>query len=208
MAQTSKNIPGAAVRGAAYGVLFMSFFGTLWASIGMGGLQGWGFPWLLIAAVTVGIALLTGGISLILTSRRLSNQVSEADAQHWKRVGIWFGIIFTTEGMAIGLASAICNATNHFDFLFPVMAIIVGVHFFPLAFLLQVRTHYIAGALLCLLSIITLLLVPARVTFGDQQIIAWWTVVGFGSALILWGTGLAIWLLGKRMLGSTPHKPT
>ncbi len=47
MAQTSSTIPGVAVRGVASGVLFMAFFGTLWAGIGIGGLQGWGGLWLL-----------------------------------------------------------------------------------------------------------------------------------------------------------------
>jgi hypothetical protein len=60
MAETSLTIPGAAVRGVASGVLFMAFFGTLWASIG-----------------------------------------------------------------------------NRFDLFFPIMALIVGVHFFPLAALFQ-----------------------------------------------------------------------
>jgi hypothetical protein len=47
-AQIPGEIPRAAVRGVASGVLFMAFFGTLWASIGVGGLQGWGdraFVW-------------------------------------------------------------------------------------------------------------------------------------------------------------------
>jgi hypothetical protein len=37
MAHTSKEIPRAAVRGIASGILFMAFFGTLWATIGLGG---------------------------------------------------------------------------------------------------------------------------------------------------------------------------
>lgn len=80
MTQTSLTIPpGAAVRSIASGMLFMAFFGTLWASIGIGGLQGWGLLWPSIVAVLVGITLLIGGSSLLLASRRLSNQVAEAD---------------------------------------------------------------------------------------------------------------------------------
>jgi hypothetical protein len=58
MSQTSSTIPRAAVRGVASGVLFMAFFGTLWAGIGIGGLQGWGGPWLSIAVLLVGLGLL------------------------------------------------------------------------------------------------------------------------------------------------------
>nr|WP_275955387.1 hypothetical protein [Metabacillus halosaccharovorans] len=39
---------------------------------------------------------------------------------------------------------------------------------------------------------------------GEHQINAFMSVVGFGSALILWGTGLAIWLMGRRLLGKRP----
>jgi hypothetical protein len=80
------------------------------------------------------------------------------------------------------------------------MAIIVGIHFFPLAPLFQVRSHYLTGALLCLVAIVTLLVVPTRVTVGNREIIAWWVVVGFGCALILWVTGLALWLQGQHLL--------
>ena len=206
MAQTSSTIPGAAVRGVASGVLFMAFFGTLWASIGIGGLQGWGGPWLAIVAVLVGIALLSGGISLLLASRRLPNQVAEAHTRRWRRTEIWFGIIFATEGLFIVVASVICNALNRFDLFFPIMALIVGVHFFPLAALFQVKIYYLVGALLCLLAMITLLTVPESVTFGGHQITAQWVFLGFGAALILWGVGLGLWLLGKRLL--TVSEPT
>jgi hypothetical protein len=53
---------------------------------------------------------------------------------------------------------------------------------------------------------ITLLAVPESVKLGGQQITAQWVVLGFGAALILWGVGLGLWLLGKRLLALS--KPT
>jgi len=47
--------------------------------------------------------------------------------------------------------------------------------------------------------------VPAKITLGGHQINAFMSVVGFGSALILWGTGRAIWLMGRRLLGIGPE---
>lgn len=64
MTQTSQGIPRAAMRGIASGIIFMAFFGTLWSLIGVGGLQGWGSPWLLIVALLIGVALLGGGVTL------------------------------------------------------------------------------------------------------------------------------------------------
>lgn len=197
----SQNIiPRAAVRGTAFGVIFMAFFGTLWAGIGIRGLQGWGFLWLLILSLLIGVILLFGGIVLIMNSKWLSNEMVEGDSNHWKRKNMWFGIIFGLEGVLIAIAAGICGSTNHLDLFVPVMALIVGAHFFPLAHLFQVKIHYISGSLLCLLSAIVLFTFPIKVTWGNYQIMVWWTSVGFGSALILWGTGVAIWIAGHRLL--------
>ncbi|WP_274310265.1 DUF7010 family protein [Solibacillus daqui] len=204
MTQTSKTIPRSAVHGTAFGVFFMAFFGTLWAYTGIMGLQGWGVPLLLVATVTIGIALFIGGVSLLRASRELTEQVSKTDLKRGKRMMFWFNIIFTAEGLAIAITIAVCNATRHTELIPVLIAIIVGVHFIPLAPLFQVRLYYFTGALLCLLAIITLLFVPAKVTLGEHQINAFMSVVGFGSALILWATGLAIWLMGKRLLGIVP----
>ncbi|HEV7236370.1 MAG TPA: hypothetical protein VGN15_09330, partial [Ktedonobacteraceae bacterium] len=83
------------------------------------------------------------------------------------------------------------------------MAIIVGLHFLPLAALFEVKMYYLVGVLLCLLAIITLVVVPESATLGGQQISAQWVVLGFGAALILWGVGLGLWLLGKRLLAQS-----
>jgi hypothetical protein len=108
-------IPRAAIRGTASGVIFMAFFGTLWAGIGIRGLQGWGFLWLLILSLLIGVILLIGGIVLIMKSKRLSNEMGEGDFHRWKRKNRWFGIIFGLEGVLIAAEAAICGSTNHVD---------------------------------------------------------------------------------------------
>lgn len=200
MDRMSSPIPGDAIRGIASGVLFMAFFGTLWAGIGIGAMQGWGWPWLTIVTLLIGIALLGAGISLLLSARNLPDDVSEADAQQGKRTGIWFGIIFAAEFLFIAIAAWICNAVNRFDLFFPIMALIVGLHFFPLAALFRVKIHYLAGALICLIALITLLVVPESANLAGQEITIQQAVLGFGEALILWGVGLVLWLQGRRWL--------
>ncbi|MFJ7886704.1 hypothetical protein ACIQYL_01285 [Lysinibacillus xylanilyticus] len=197
---SQSTIPRAAVRGTASGVIFMAFFGTLWAGIGIRGLQGWGILWLLILSLLIGVVLLIGGIVLIMNSKSLSNEMVQGDSQRWKRKNMWFGIIFGLEGVLIAAASVICVSTNHLGLFVPVMALIVGAHFFPLAHLFKVKIYYITGSLLCLISAITLFTLPVKVTWGSYQIMVWWTFLGFSSALILWGTGVAVWITGRRLL--------
>ncbi|MCM3099789.1 hypothetical protein [Priestia megaterium] len=198
MSQTT--IPRAAVRGTASGVIFMAFFGTLWAGIGIRGMQGWEFPVLITLSLLVGVVLFISAIALIKHSRQLTNEVIKKDGDRWRKKNRWFGIIFILEGLFIAIAAFICVSTNHLNLFVPVMALIVGAHFFPLASLFQVPIYYITGTLLCLLATITMLTFPVKIIIKDHQIMAWWVSVGFGSALILWGTGVIVCLKGFRLL--------
>ena len=184
------------VRGTASGVMFMAFFGTVWADVGIGGLQKSGAIWLLILSILIGAALFFSGIALIRGSRNLS----DTNARNSKNVDKWFNIVFATEFILIIIAAIVCNSIGHFDWFFPIMAIIVGIHFFPLAYLFQVKAYYVTGMLLCLLAVATLLFVPLKVSIGEYQINTWWSLVGFGSMLILWITSLVILSMGRRLL--------
>ncbi|WP_028391075.1 DUF7010 family protein [Bacillus cihuensis] len=191
------------VRGTASGVIFMAFFGTVWADIGIGGLKGWGSVYLLILAVMIGAVLFISGIALIKGSRNLSNNTS---AYSSKNVGKWFNIVFAIEFVLIIIAAVVCNSIGHFDWFFPIMAIIVGVHFFPLAYLFQVKAYYVTGSLLCLLAIVTLLFVPLEVNLGKHQVNTWWLLIGFGSMLILWATSVVILSMGRKLLGMAQNE--
>src|SRR5690625_1566979 len=200
MAKTLISISKTDIRGTAVGVLFIAFFGTLWAYAGIMGLQGWGSPWVLIASLAIGIALFASGGLLIITSRELPNQIPYTAGKRRKNITGWFNTIFLAEGLAIVIAIAVCNAAGHAELIPLVIALIVGVHFFPLAYLFQVKIYYYTGALLCLLPVITWIFVPIHITLMEQQINAYMSIVGFGSSLILWGTSLVICLIGRRLV--------
>src|SRR5699024_2028974 len=63
----------AVVRGTASGLMFMAFFGTVWADIGIGGLRVSVAIWLMILAILIGAALFFSGIMMIRQSRHLPN---------------------------------------------------------------------------------------------------------------------------------------
>jgi hypothetical protein len=175
-------------------------FGTLWAVLGIEGLKGLDENWLAAGTILVGFTLLGGGISLIRASRQFLDPSVKVDVQARQRRSKWFRMIFATELILIGIASVICRTINRFDLFIPVTMLIVGIHFFPLAAVFKLKIYYLAGALLCSLVIITLLAVPERLRLGNLQISAWWVVLGFCAALILWGSGFANWLHGKKLL--------
>jgi drug/metabolite transporter (DMT)-like permease len=203
MTTTSRNQEsniGPSVEGIARSVLFLVFFGALWASIGINGLNWLEEPWLAIVAMFIGLALLIAGVSLSRASRRGSTQAPTTNTQEGQRRSKWFRIVFSTELVAIVIAYVICRAVNRYDLFFPVMMLIVGIHFFPLASLFRIRRYYGTGTLLCLLAVLTLLVMPEHLRFSGLQINIWWVILGFGGAVILWGVGFANWIQGKRLL--------
>jgi hypothetical protein len=199
MMSESVKLSKSAVLGAANGVMFMTFFGALWASIGIVGSHQLGAPWPLVLSAIVTIILLSGAISLFGKSRSMNHSVTAKEKEDTKRINRKFGLVFGLEGVAIFLASVICNILNQFEVFFPVMAMIVGIHFFPLASLFKEKFYYGTGVVMCMLGIISLFL-PINATVGDVSLIAMSTFIGFGSAVTLWVTGLRIWVtLMKRL---------
>lgn len=180
-----------AIRGHASGVLFMAFFGTLWASIGAGGLRGWGEPWPTVATLVIGAVLVGGGVDLWRGAGRIKERGPSDGGEN--PVGRSFWLIFGLEGVAIVIASAVCNAIGRFDLFFSIMAIIVGLHFLPLARLFGMPLYYTVGILLCLVGMIGIAFVPVQAMLGGREVMARSLLVGLGSAAILWGVGMTLW---------------
>jgi hypothetical protein len=176
----------------------MAFFGTLWASIGTGGLLGWGEPLSTIATILIGAALVCGGIVLWRSASRLPD--TGAGDGDGNPMGRSFWLIFGLEGLAIAIASVVCNAIGRFDLFFSIMAIIVGLHFLPLVRLFGMPLYYTVGTLLCLIGLIGLALVPVQTLIGEREIGARSLIVGLGSAAVLWGVGFTLWVRGTALL--------
>src|SRR5690625_1183902 len=130
MSVTENVVTKADVRGTASGVMFMAFFGTVWADIGIGGLRVSVAIWLLILAILIGAALFFSGIMMIRQSRHLPNTNKLRNA---KNVDKWFNIVFAVEFGLIGIAAIVTNVIGYFDWIFQIMVIFVVVTFFLLA---------------------------------------------------------------------------
>ncbi|WP_020614838.1 hypothetical protein [Paenibacillus daejeonensis] len=175
------------------GIIFMTLFGTMWAYTGLFGIQG---PWpsiMLFMPLIVGAGLLVGGIFMnknTLLSTDEGQEVSLTDKKEMKRR---FNLVFAAQGLAIAITIAICIATQTNEFIPLIIALVVGLHFFPLASIFKMKLYYWTGSLLCLLAAITWLFVPASFPLGEYTITSTMTVIGFGSAFILWGSAVSIW---------------
>src|SRR5699024_3717105 len=109
MTQTIKHISKADISGTAIGVLFMAFFGMMWAYLGTMGIQQWGSPWVLVISLVIGLSLFVGGCSLLINSRKVPNQLLNKKQKPSGKFHLWFNVIFVAEGIAIFITIAVCN---------------------------------------------------------------------------------------------------
>ena len=105
------------------------------------------------------------------------------------RVKRGFGIVNAAQGVAIGSTFMLGFRLRHPEYIPPVVALIVGLHFFALAPILRMRFDYVIGSLLCLPALVTIFLLPVYADAGAPppgRVFLWGAVVGIGSAVALW----------------------
>jgi hypothetical protein len=157
-------------------LLVLATFAAAWASAG-----------LLVSGRTPGAIFLPVALSLVLLACgwRDTGIVPSRGRHVGKLVGLWS----TLEGVAILATSIVLQNLKRDDLMFPCVAIIVGLHFFPLARGIPVRLYHATGAGLLVAGVAGLLLPPAERPM----------VVGLSAALILWATSLAVVLRARHM---------
>jgi len=134
-------------------------------------------PRLIILPIAISLALLAWGWrgSIFFQSR---------GPHVGKVVAFWSAIEFA----ALLLTANVVQNLHRGDLMLPLGAIIVGLHFFPLARSIPVRLYYATACGLVMVGLAALLL-----TGVERQMVA-----GLGSALVLWATAAVIGLQGRR----------
>lgn len=169
------------------GAAILTLFGGWWciaALANWAGHPGWSIP----AASVTTIALLVLCIMRLVASRKIPNIVDPIAAAKGKRAGKLFGIILGIEAGLIALCSMLL-ASRGLGLWIPItVAIIVGVHFLPLARVFDVPLYYWTGTL-SILGVLGCLLIREV----DTRLL--W--VGFVMAGVLW-LSVAVLLLQTR----------
>jgi hypothetical protein len=197
------ELPREAVQGVASGIFFLTFFGGAWALWGTSFLQGALHIGVYIIIGLVTLAFFGIGVMVMRYARSLPSVEAPEDVATGRRIGIWFGVVFGAEAVLIALASILLSRFGADRFIAPVVALIVGIHFLPLARLFNVRPYYLVGALLCLLALIAIVALLLGLQIAGPSSYNWTYFVSIGTALILWLTllylsGYAIGLMRQR----------
>jgi hypothetical protein len=146
------------------GAIIVAGFAVVWVAAGTHQLGRWFMP-LLAISILISAAIVVTALKIPFAARSAGFD------------GKIYGIFVTLEVVAIVIASVWINQAGAKQYLIPVIALIVGAHFFGMVPALHSNDFWWVGGAMCVLPLLTMWILPQ---------VAWAPVVGIGCALILW----------------------
>ncbi|MHB8497732.1 MAG: hypothetical protein ACYDES_07010 [Acidimicrobiales bacterium] len=201
------SAPAVNASALARAAVVLAVASGVWAPAAIGALHGagGGAPWF-AGAVLLGV--------LCVPAARLARR-----SGHLAGIGpIWrpgqrrrFALIVAGEVIVMIAAVAVASASGHGLIAAPLVTLVVGMHFFPLARLFAQRLYVLTGAALCLLAAASLAVVPRW--FHDAsahggRIFLTGIVNDGGTSLILWVTAASIIISLARRAGWLDREST
>ncbi len=172
----------ARMRGIVGGAAILTLFGGLWSVLALA-LQPASPVWAIPAASATTLLLIVVCGLRWAASARMPESDDPAAAAKGKRAGMFFGIIFGVECGLIALVSAVLGSSGFGDWIPVAVALIVGLHFLPLARVFEVPLYYWTGGL-SVLGVLGCLLIHA---IGIRLL-----CVGLVMAAVLWSTAFLL----------------
>ena len=187
-------IPQAALNGIATGLCLMSFFTLVWTGIAYGGLYSGGYWVLLLIFPAFCILFIVNAIRLFRIAKYFPASTSPDDIAREKSTGKWFGIIFGAEGLGIVIAINVVVNLGHPELTVPVIALVVGLHFFPLAWLFRRSIDYYLASYSTLVAVAAMILSYGKF-FSQNETIAF---TGIGIAIAISAYGFYMFIRGRK----------
>ena len=147
------HIPKIAVRSIGGGLLLMALFTTMWSGIASGGLTG-AVRWIILMLFGfISLIFIIYGIRMFILSKYFAVAVNEKDKAEAKKLGIWYGAIFGAEGITIPLVCGLLIYFQKGNFIIPAIAMIVGLHFYPMASIFKRTIDYYLATWTCVVAL-------------------------------------------------------
>ena len=181
-----------AMRSRGFGTIVCAAFAIFWASSSR---SEW--PTAFVAAGYALIALMTAalllaGIALIHRSRQVPRTLDASPAPQ-RRTSHHFPAIFAAEIVAMNVVAHVLVGHHLQQYLIPAIAIIVGLHFYPLARLFRAPRFNVTASLMTLAGTGGVGCIAGGI--AAAPVVA---LVGVVCAITLWGTGLTSWISTAR----------
>ena len=178
-----------ALLGQTQGAMVLIGAGLGWVMFGFSALGALPLG-LFLAVLAVPALLLLGALAV----RRSAPGVPDAEwSPEMSRV---FRQAVAGEGVGILAVLAVALPLRHPEWIPPLVALAVGLHFLPLARVFQRPLYYLTGAALCLVCLVTFALPPH---LGVPYLQGWRLVSCLGAGAVLWLS--ALWILIQIWIG-------
>lgn len=184
MGITSTLVPAGALQGRAIGALVMTGFGAIWMISGANALSLLTWEMWLIIAVLTGLLCLVALQQLQAARRMPTAPANASQSQFIQTRRRRFGIVLGFEWVPIFLAAFILGRMGHPELILPVIAVIVGLHFIPLAMLFDFPLYYWTAGAFVLVAV-------ASFAIGHPAL---------RQAITCLGCGLSLWLTSAVLL--------
>jgi hypothetical protein len=119
----------------------------------------------IIFAIT--LMLLTRSFARMRLAKRLPNIKSEEATKRGASLRKWFIIIIAIEVAGFNIAPMALWKFNHLEYIVPVDILITALHFIPLGRIFSMQIYYVHGIILSLITVLTMLFVPASFQIGN-----------------------------------------
>lgn len=162
------------------GIIILSVFAFIWAVAGWGNLSQAPLLAMFVSAL-VSLLVILQGVRYASQGHRRRERVLP---RSWNR---WVGVVNITQVALIAAAVFALVRTDHLIFLPPTIALIVGLHFFPLAPLFDQKQYLWTAAVLCLLAVAGF---AAALTGAALEVVI--AGVCVSAALALWTSAILI----------------
>jgi hypothetical protein len=199
----SQGASAAVITGYATGALIMTFFGSFWGLMTMFGMASRQRIWLILVVLLVTIPLAYFSFSLLQDARQLPHVSSPEGEARGVMMRRGFAIVGGIEFALIAIASILLARAKREELIPLVTALIVGVHFLPLAAIFDVTAYYQTGIAMTLLAGVALIAMFMGKTLGGPYV--WSVIVGLGNAAILWGTAFYVSNVGRQLIAASGY---
>lgn len=185
-----RTITPSAVRGRGIGMIVCAVFAALWVN--------WASPLLArlpapggwvaaLVVVAVSGTLLLAGVALVRRARGLALATGMRDAAP-KTMRRWFLVVLVGEIVALNLAAHGLGSHHVMQYLPSAVAVVVGLHFFPLARIFRAPPLFGTAVVMTLAGT----LAAVAVATGSSATVAN-GVAELVCAIALWGTATLSW---------------
>ena len=188
------------IWGLSNGTVFLAVAAAFWLGLAASAFGG-GF--LLVSLVPI----LIGSGSLVIWSRRLRRKArgfgrralrNAPKGSSIRRIGTRFQIVSITQGCLVSLTGFLCWVFHRLDLVWPLIGLVVAVHFMPLGWIFRVRAYYGLGLAEAAIAIATIWGLT-----GVARLVA----LGLGLGLVSLASAGYLLMNGERLADQAADSP-